>query len=637
MSELVPFITIGLVSGALYGLAGIGLVLTYRTSGIFNLGHGAIAAASAFVFYSLWLDHGVPWPIAGVVTVVLFGLVVGTILDLVTRGLAQGSEVVVVVATVGIMVGVQGVLYATYGNVTRYAPFFLPESGFVVTGVKISWAQVISFGIAAVATVLLYWFLQRTRTGAAMRAVVENPQLVVLVGEDADRIRRIGWMLGATTAAVSGILLAPLLNLDPQVLTFLVVQAFGACALGLFKSLPGTFVGGLCVGLVAAFTIKYATGAAFVGLPSAVPFIVLVVVLLVVPARYFPASSRSLVALSRRAAVSTKTRVVSAGVGLPVVLVLPFVVGTKLPVWTAAISSVLVFASLSFLTWGSGQISLCHAAFLALGTSTMGNLTHSGVPWGLALVVSGLAVMPLGALVALPAIRLSGIYLALATLGLGMFLQGVMFQTDFMFSSDLATTIPRPHLGGFDGSNDRALYFLTLAIVAVCVTVLLACQRGRFGRMLAAMAEVPSVLSTSGLRLTVTRLLVVCISAFFAGIAGALANTLSTAASAITFSPVQSLLFVAVLGVCGTRRLVSPVLAALLLSVLPGYVTSFGLNESMLVFGAVAIIGALRLANAKWLDDWFAAAAVRTEGRRRHGPLARPRRPTEHGPLVEPA
>ena len=109
-----------------------------------------------------------------------------------------------------------------------------------------------------------------------------------------------------------------------------------------------------------------------------------------------------------------------------------------------------------------------------------------------------------------------------------------------MFGTDLSTNNSRPHFGGFDGSNDRALYFLTLGIVAVCVAVLLACQHGRFGRMLAAMAEVPSVLSTSGLRLNVTRLLVVCISAFFAGIAGALANTLSTAASAIRASPLKA-------------------------------------------------------------------------------------------------
>lgn len=623
MSDLLPFIVIGLVSGALYGLAGLGLVLTYRTSGVFNIGHGAIAAASAFVFYWLWDERGVPWVLAGLITVVVFGIVVGAILDQITRGLERGSEVVTVIATVGIMVGTWGIIYAVFGNQTKYAPFFLPESGFVLSGVQITWAQVISFGFAVVATAGLFFFLQKSRTGVAMRAVVDNPQLVVLSGEDANRIRRLGWILGAGAAAVSGILLAPLLNLDPQILTLLVVQAFGACAIGRFKSLPGTFGGGLVIGLVSSILTKYVTKGAITGLPSAVPFLTLLVVLVIVPARHFPTTQRTLVSLTYRGVTTMRTRLGAIAIAAPIALAIPYVVGPRLPVWTAALTSVLVFSSLAFLTWGSGQISLCHVAFLALGTTSMDKLLGAGIPWGPALLLAGLSVVPLGLLVALPAIRLSGIYLALATLGLGLFMQNVMYQSQYMFGGKLSASVTRPALGVFDGTDDRAFYFLTLAIVIVCVTLLLACQRGRFGRMLAAMAEVPSMLSTSGLRLNVTRLLVICISAFFAGIAGALALTLNTAANAISFSPIQSLLLVAILGICGTRPLVAPIVAALLLNVLPAYVDSFGLNESMLVFGLVAIASAIRIANRDAINQWLGSAAATSRDRRRHGPLAR--------------
>jgi ABC-type branched-subunit amino acid transport system permease subunit len=159
-----------------------------------------------------------------------------------------------------------------------------------------------------------------------------------------------------------------------------------------------------------------------------------------------------------------------------------------------------------------------------------------------------------------------------------------------------------------------------LLTVVLCVAAILAFQRGRFGRLLGALAESPTMLSTHGLSTTTARLLVFCASAFFAGIGGALAVTQTGAASGITFGPIQSLFYVAVLGVSGTRRLRAPIIAALLFSVLPGYVTSFGSNRQLLAFGLVAAVAAIALARRKELDDWFASSAARSEFRRGRGP-----------------
>ena len=103
MNEYLPFIVIGLATGAAYGLAGMGLVLTYKTSGIFNFGYGAVAALIAFCFYLLHVDHGVPWPIAAAISVFVFAPLVGLVLELLARSLEDASETIKVVATVGLI------------------------------------------------------------------------------------------------------------------------------------------------------------------------------------------------------------------------------------------------------------------------------------------------------------------------------------------------------------------------------------------------------------------------------------------------------------------------------------------------------------------------------------------------------
>jgi ABC-type branched-subunit amino acid transport system permease subunit len=185
-----------------------------------------------------------------------------------------------------------------------------------------------------------------------------------------------------------------------------------------------------------------------------------------------------------------------------------------------------------------------------------------------------------------------------------------------MFGIQLDAQVPRPKIGPVDASSDKSLYYLMLAVVTVFVIGILAVQRGRFGRMLRALAESPTMLSTHGLELNLTRLLVFCLSAFFAGVAGALAVTQTGVASGVTFGPIQSLLLLVVLGISGTSRLLSPVIAALLYAVLPGYVTSLGADQKMLIFGGAALVGALILARKSELGAWFALLASSSEFRK---------------------
>jgi branched-subunit amino acid ABC-type transport system permease component len=638
VTELLPFLVAGLVTGSLYGLAGLGLVLTYRTSGVLNLAHGAIAAAAAFLFYTLHTEHGLPWPLAAVLVLAAFGLIGGVFLERVTRSLGDVPVAVVIVATVGLLLGIIGLLSLIYGHASRAFPDFLPTSGFSVSDVNVTWSQVIAFVIASGSAVGLYLFLQRSRLGVAMRAVVDDRTLVSLTGQKPARVRAMAWIIGNTFAALSGILLAPGLGLDSILLTLLVVQAFGACAIGRFTSLPLTYAGGLFVGVAASLATRYLTKPPLNGLPSTVPYLVVIVVLLAVHPRKLPkvgAGVRSLAA----GASGIDRRIAGAGTlaGLVGLLFVPALVGSKLPVWINGLIYVVIFGSLALLVWLSGQISLCHMAFAAFGATTFAHLIVRGVPWGPALLLAGLCTAPTGALVAVPAIRTSGIYLAVLTLGFGIFLQNVVYPTSFMFGGEIFVRGTRPVLGFLDGRNDKDLYFVVLVVAVATGLLLLAIARSQLGRFLRAMSESPTLLTTHGLAVNVTRLLVFCLSAFLAGIGGALLLTQAGSVSGVGFGPIQSLVLLAVLAVCGTRLVRSTILAAALLGIVPGYVTSFGIDQQTTVFGLTALAAAVLIAQRAGLARWVAMAAGTSDHRRAGGPVAaRGREPTFVAAVDEP-
>ena len=200
MSDLLPFIVVGLATGAVYGLAGVGLVLTYRTSGVFNFAHGAIASAGAYLFYEMHNKHGIAWPLAVMVCVLVLGPAMGVALELIGRRLAGTTAALRVVATVGLLLMVLGVATIVYGPATITLPQFLPTRTFRVTGVNVGWDQVILVLVGVVTSIGLTVMLRRTRLGMAMRGVVDDPALLELTGLNATGVRRSAWIAGSMVA-----------------------------------------------------------------------------------------------------------------------------------------------------------------------------------------------------------------------------------------------------------------------------------------------------------------------------------------------------------------------------------------------------------------------------------------------------
>ena len=626
MSDLLPFLVLGLASGSVYGLAGAGLVVTYTTSGIFNFAHGAVAAAAAYAFYELWHERGMPWPLAALICLGVLAPLAGVALELLAKGLAPATPSMKIVGTVGLLLGIQGFLTSTYGPEARYFPPFLPSGSVDVLGARVGIDQLIVAAIAVTGSAGLAVFFRVARLGVAMRAVVDDPALLDLSGTSPDRVRRLAWIIGAGFASLSGILLAPSIGLDAILLTFLVVQAFGAAAVGSFRSLPMTFAGGLLIGVLAALATRYAGGAAWwAGVPASLPFLVLFTVLLVARrGRFVDAASRL-----RRAPttgshgaelhIPPSARRVGAVAAAGCVVAVPALVGARLPVFSNAAIFIVVFLSMVLLINLSGQVSLCHAAFAAVGATTFSHLAHgAGLPWLIAFLGAGVAAMALGAVVAIPAIRLSGLYLALATFGLGVLLERLVFGAAVMFGSTGTRTTPRPGVLGLD--SDVGFYYLIVTIVVVAAVLTRALATGRLGRLLTALADAPVALATLGATVTVTRVLVFCMSAFLAGTAGALFGGLNGSASVVGFGPVQSLVWLAVLA-AGGRGLVKPALVGgLAIAVLPSYLRSLADYQAVL-FGAVAVFAALSANGRLRMGERIAAASKRSAWRLERSPV----------------
>ncbi len=625
--DLLPFVISGIVAGSLYGLAATGLVLTYKTSGVFNFSHGAIGAGAAYLFYDLRDLVGVPAWVAVVVSVGIAAPVLGLLLSLLAARLATVSTAQRVVATVGVLLLIQGTIQLRYGIAPISFDTSLPTSTFRLAGVNVGYDQLITTVIALLGVGALSALFRVSRSGLQMRAVADNDELLDLAGQAPTAVRAKAWMIGAAFAAASGILLAPAVGLDALVLTLVVVQAFGAAAVGRFQSTTLAFAGGVGIGVVQSLlnAPRVRDVVPFVqdlpGLDQAVPFLVLFAVLLITRGdrlheRAVPRAPRS------RLAYPPPLLATLVLVGGGAAIALPYAFASRVPVYTLGAVFVIIFASLFLLTEVSNQVSLCQVAFVAVGATTFCHVTTDlGLPWAAGVVAAGLVAIPMGAIVAIPAIRLSGLFLALATLGFGVLVEKLLYPRAFMFGGFGSLTGARPDVLGLSGA--RPYYFLCLAFAVASLALVVAIRRSRLGRLLDGLADSPVALATHGSSINVTRVLVFCISSSLAGIAGALyvgvvGSVSSSGSSPTALVSFNSLVWLAVLAFVGRSAVLAPLIAAGALVVGPSYLTNPNTGQYLTIgFGLVAVLA------CAFSDDILrriAAGVPRAQDRVRHSP-----------------
>ncbi|MEU6994267.1 ATP-binding cassette domain-containing protein [Streptomyces sp. NPDC046465] len=544
----------GLSVGSAAALTGIGLIVTYRATGVLNFAHGAIAMVCAYVLRQLTAEWHWPLPLATACTLLLVAPGIGLLLDrAVFRPLAVlGTDPAqTLVASIGVFVLLVGGAALVWGTGARSdAPVLLSPDPWAQLGTAVVLA-------AAVGATTLW-----TRFGGELRAVVDNRGLAVLSGIDADRVAAAGWAFGSCTAGLTGVLLAPYVRLDPYGMPLLVMEVVAVAVAAGMRSLPVAVGVALGLGVAQSQLTRLHPG----GLPEQLLQTAganLFVIALLVAALVLPGvGTRDALPRTARTRVPTPP---GAWTVAGVLFLLPL--GFAGPDLTTAVqvpALAVILLSLVIVTGRGGQISLGQAAYAGLGALFTALLAAGRFP-GLpelphvpALAVAVLLVAPLGLLTGWPAISRHGLALALATFAVGV---GV---SRFVFTQPYATsglTLGRP--AGFAG--DRAYYALELVLLAGALLLVTALRRGRTGRALAALRDHEAGAAAAGVAVPALKLTAFVTGAALAALGGGMLAVGQRAFDAGAYDPVRGLLWFAAVVVMGSDSVLGAMAAAALL------------------------------------------------------------------------
>jgi branched-chain amino acid transport system permease protein len=383
---------------------------------------------------------------------------------------------------------------------------------------------------------------------------------------------------------LAGILLAPLVSLDIILLTLLVINGYAAAMVGRLKSLPLTFVGGIALGLGEAHAIGNLPSNILNIAKPALPIFFLYAVLLILPQARLTVGR--VVTTHRAPRVASLRESLVAGVGFVAVAAVLAAVLSPGDLFTAGqgIVFALIMLSLVLLTGYAGQVSLAQMTFVGVGAFAMGKFFGGGSVLGIiaAAVLAGFA----GAVAALPAIRLQGLYLALSTLAFAQGMSQLFFKNTNVFGYGGRLEVKRPEILGVSFRGERAFFVLLCVTFALCGIGVLALRRGPFGRRLIAMRESPAACATLGLNLTLTKLIVFSLSSAMAGLAGAFYGGLRGQVGLNDFEMLQSLVLLLLVSVAGINTVTGALMGGLTFGLFPKIQRSLPAIPSLSFLGA---------------------------------------------------
>lgn len=541
----------GLGIGAVAGLSGLGVIATYRVTGVLNVAFGAIGMMGAFLLRAAVRDWNLPTAAAVALILLVAAPLFGLLIDAaIFRPLQQRAAGVAAELTAGfgITVLLVGIATAVWGSGARTdAPSLLPAGSLQLGSLTVPVGVLVELGLlAAVAGGLV--LLARGRTfGVAIRAVVDDRGLAELTGLPARRLGRLGWAVGCALAAAAGMLLAPQLRLDPVTFTLVLFETLGVVVAARLVNPAVAIAVALATGIGQAELIGVQLGGRPGEVLAAVRSNLFVAVLLVAVwvAPAFQEARERVSILPRRGALAEHVGgwwpVVALGVAAA--WLRPQDIGT------AQLIAPLAVVLLSFRALSSvGLISLGQTAFVGAGALVAAWTPRFG------LIAAAAAGAALGLLFALPVARKRPLHLALTTLALATAASRFMFEQP-LFTPPLAR---RPgYLVG-----DRAFLLAEVVCLGAVVLALLPLDRGQVGRRLAAIRDSEPAARMLGGDVELVRVLVFSGGAAVAAFGGALWVYAAGAFDASAFDPLRGLIWLAAATAVGISSAPSLILAA---------------------------------------------------------------------------
>ena len=597
---MTPYIISGLVVGSIYAISALGLVLTYTSSRVFNFAHGALAYAIAVFYYYLTRQNG--WSIATAAPLTL--LVVAPLLGLALyfalfRRLTHATPTVRLVSTVGLWVAIPAVtrilfpaasteIFNPQGLVSSPAdPTFIKVFGTYVN--ENQFAVIVSAAVIAIITSLVLRF---TSVGLATRMTVDHPRNAGIAGVNTEAVTAGSWMVGVMLAGFAGVLLSPILGLAEFQFTLLLVGSFAAVVIGRMTSLPLVFAGAIGVGLMQQLWVKIQPQSGFFssGVSASIPFVVMLVFLI-----GYSFSSKGLrtesFEIDRRSAGGAHgdapplppargwKRAIGPLTMAIVLAALPLlfdnvtVFGVSLDqfwigVFAQGMALAVIYLSYTLVTGEGGLISLCQITLAGIGAFAAARLaSEAGWPMWLAILAGALIAVPFGLLVALPSLRIGDLYLALFTLGFALLVEQLIWTRDEYDNFGAGIRMDRPF--GLQITDRVEMYAIVAVVFAIVAFAIVNLKRATSGLVFAAIRSSEPASSTTGISIVRAKLVLFGISAFIAGLGGALYATVLGSATPRSFNALVGIVWLAIVVTWGVRSVVGALLAGMIFAIAP--------------------------------------------------------------------
>jgi branched-chain amino acid transport system permease protein len=281
VQEFLQQVVSGIASGGIYASLALALVLIYNAMGLVNFAQGEMAMFATFLAFTL-LSRGMSYWIALPLTIALAFIGGIVIQRLVIRPVERAPVLTLVIVTLGLATLINGLAGFLFGYLPRPFPSPFSVQTVNILGAAASYQDLGVIGVSAVVLVLVYLLLQRTTLGLGLRAAAHHPEASRLLGIRVSWMLALGWGLASAVGAVSGIMVAPVLLLEPNMMQTVIIYAFASAVLGGIESPLGAVIGGLIVGVTVNLAGAYLPG---VGgdLQLAVAFAIIIAVLVIRP------------------------------------------------------------------------------------------------------------------------------------------------------------------------------------------------------------------------------------------------------------------------------------------------------------------------------------------------------------------
>jgi ABC-type branched-subunit amino acid transport system ATPase component/ABC-type branched-subunit amino acid transport system permease subunit len=598
-----------------YAMLAIGIVVIFRASRVLNLAHGAMAMAPTYLVYTL-SHHHVPMPFA-VPIGILFGAALGMMTErFFVRPLRRQGPTAQTVGTIAVFGVVVAVVARIYGTTPLAGPRVFPSGGIRLQDSTLLYGNIGLFLTAIAVTMGFVALFRFTNLGLALRGSADNRTAAALVGINPERAAVTAWVIGGSLAALAGILLGGVTSLSPYSLAFQMLPAFVAALMGGLSSLGGALLGAVFVGALTGLVPSLGLISFFRPLTSQLGISQLVLtvfalgVMYLRGTRYSSSDIREVAASNNDSAGGRRLYHLDDARSNPARRMRNYAVVIVLIAWPFlhppfsllgdAIQAglyVIAASSIVLLTGWVGQISLAQATFVGVGSFGCAIVIRdTGLPFPLNLLVGGLIAGAAAALLGTIALRVRGLYLAVATLIFAYMADQYLFVAPWFAGSGGVSTVDVKTIGKagtypfFDMSDRRTFYFIVLAVAASVLFILANLRDSKSGRAFFAIRGSEMAAASLGIDVQRYKLSAFAVSGAIAGLAGNLLLIGQGTVVSDEFTINASLLYLAIAVVGGLQSLGGVVAASVLFA---------GLNE--LFYRVTALSGYLEVVSAALL------------------------------------